>query len=110
MSSNKNLLPDYKQIFEDILDKKYPEKRAICQTILNKSSLSVLDVITLNKKIFSINKNNETENQKHRSYTKSDILQMLDYQKKHKLNNSQLARHFKLSRNTVSKWKKTFLV
>jgi hypothetical protein len=34
---------------------------------------------------------------------------MLDYQKKNKLTNSQLAKHFKLSRNTVTKWKRLFV-
>lgn len=31
-----------------------------------------------------------------------------DYQKNNNLNSSQLANHFKLSRNTMAKWKKMF--
>lgn len=72
--------------------------------------MSAIEIIELNKKIFGIpDKETESENRKHRSYNKSDILEMLDYQKEQQLNNSQLASHFKLSRNTVAKWKKNFL-
>ena len=107
----KNNQPDYKTIYADILHKKHHEKKAECFPLLEKENLSVLDIIELNKKIFGIaDKETQAENQKHRSYSKSDILSILDYQKKHKLNNIQLARHFGLSRNTVAKWKKTFVV
>ena len=106
----KNNQPDYKTIYTDILHKKYPEKKAECFPLLEKENLSVLDIIELNKKIFGIaDKETQAENQKYRSYSKSDILKILDYQKKHKLNNSQLSKHFKLSRNSVTKWKKMFL-
>ncbi|WP_312553757.1 helix-turn-helix domain-containing protein [Empedobacter brevis] len=102
--------PDYKQIFLDILEKKYPTKKEKCWPILNQDCLSVLDIIRLNKIIFDTDKENEEFNQKHRSYNKSTILKILDYQKKYNLNNSQLAHHFNLSRNTVAKWKKMFLI
>ena len=95
--------PNYKRIYSDILKKKYPEKIEYCNSILQKTKLSTLDIIQLNEKIFGSN------SPRLRSYSKSDILKILDYQKKHKLNNSQLANHFKLSRNTVAKWKKMFL-
>ena len=98
--------PDYKRIYSDILLKKYPEKKEICTAFLEKQHLSAFDVIMLNEKIFGTN---QSKNQKLRSYRKSDILKILDYQKKNNLNNSQLANHFKLSRNTIAKWKKLFL-
>ena len=100
--------PNYKQIFKDILDRKYPEKRNACENILNKTTLSIVDVIEINAKIFG--KGIINNSQKFRSYKKSDILNILDYQKENGLNNSQLANHFRLSRNTVAKWKKLFLV
>jgi hypothetical protein len=103
--------PDYVRIYSDILDMKFPHKKKICRQILKKERITVLDVIELNNKIFEApNKENVDFNQKHRSYSKEDILYLLDYQKKHRLNNSQLANHFKLSRNTVTKWKRIFLV
>lgn len=98
--------PDYKLIFTDILDKKFPHKKEKYQILLKKKNLSAMDIIELNNNIFSTP---DRENQKYRSYSKSDILKILDYQKKHKLNNSQLSTYFKLSRNSVTKWKKMFL-
>ncbi|BFO67477.1 helix-turn-helix domain-containing protein [Chryseobacterium sp. KCF3-3] len=106
----KKISPDYKKIFNDIIEKKYPDRRDSCQSILNKNELSMLDVILLNKLIFG--KNNKeyfTTNQKYKSYNEATILKILNYQKENKLNNTQLARYFNLSRNTVTKWKKIFL-
>ncbi len=101
---------NYKLIFKDIIKKKFPEKEHQCSSTLNKRNLSASDILQLNQKIFGFNLETEQSNQKHRSYKKSDILIILDYQQKNKLNNSQLANHFKLSRNTVTKWKKMFLI
>ncbi|KFE97577.1 hypothetical protein [Chryseobacterium luteum] len=106
------LEPDYKRIYSDIISTKCPDEKEEFQDLLNKSNLTVFDIIELNRKIFGLNtdKSTETFNQKHRSYGKSDILKMLDYQKAYKLNNSQLAKHFNLSRNSVTKWKKMFIM
>ena len=68
-----------------------------------------MDVITLNAKIFKLNDKETLDfNQKHKSYDQETILQILTYQNKEKLNNIQLANHFNLSRNTVSKWKRLY--
>lgn len=107
----KNQSPNYKLIFTDILEKKYPEKTKNCEEILHKDNLSTLDILALNQIIFGItDKQSEEKKQKHRSYKKSDVFHILSYQKKNNLNNSQLAKHFKLSRNTICKWKKKFLL
>lgn len=101
--------PNYKKIYKDLIDKNHPHKKEDCKNILQKSDLSMLDVINLNNIIFGI-KDKETLifNQMHRSYDKNTIIEILDYQQKNNLNNTQLANHFKLSRNTVTKWKKHF--
>lgn len=99
--------PNYKRIYLDILTKKFPEKIKMCSQIIEKADLSASDVIILNEKIFGAN---SSQNQKLRSYSKSDIFKILDYQKKHHLNNSQLAKHFRISRNSITKWKRMFLV
>ncbi|WP_228442254.1 helix-turn-helix domain-containing protein [Chryseobacterium nematophagum] len=102
---------NYHLIFSDILNKKYPEKKKECRRIMEKKELSVLDVIQLNKIIFGpVDKETEEFNQSHRSYTVSSIFQILDFQKKNKLNNTQVALYFKLSRHTVAKWKKKYLI
>lgn len=101
--------PNYIRIFTDILDKKYPDKKPYVLPHLRKKNLTHLEIIHINQLIFGAGKDNN-ENQKYKSYTKSDIIKILTHQKKHDLNNSELATHFKLSRNTVAKWKKLYEV
>jgi hypothetical protein len=104
-----SLQPDYRRIYTDIISRKYPHKEEKCKTLLNKKDLSFLDIIKLNSLIFET-KTKETKifNQRHRSYDKFTILEILGYQKKNKFNNTQLANHFKLSRNSIAKWKLFF--
>ncbi|UWX62064.1 helix-turn-helix domain-containing protein [Chryseobacterium oranimense] len=103
--------PNYKKIYTDILDQKYPQKIPICQRILNKKKLSTLDIIALNKIIFGEQDNESIIfNQRHRSYCEKTIIEILDYQKKYNLNNTQIALHFKMSRNSVATWKRKYLV
>jgi hypothetical protein len=97
--------PDFKQIYRDILLRKYPEKYNACEGLLLKRELLTLDILKINTLIFGISEKNS---QKYRSYKESDILCMLEYQRKNQLNNTQLAVHFKLSRNTVAKWRKIY--
>ncbi|HJY14210.1 MAG TPA: hypothetical protein VJ304_15555 [Flavobacterium sp.] len=103
--------PDYRRIYSDIIKKKFPQLIEEYSPLLDKKNLSVLDVLEINRKLFGIPRLETARfDQRHRSYSKSDIFEILDYQTKYKLNNSQLAVHFKLSRNTVAKWKKLFMV
>ncbi len=98
---------NYKKIYQDILEIKFPEKKEQCFPVLNKKELSMLDVIDLNQKIFGkSDKQTDRFNQRHRSYDKQTILKILEYQTINNLNNSELSRHFKLSRNTITKWRK----
>ena len=102
--------PNYKQIFRDILKHKHPEKTDKCKKILAKTQLSAIDILEINNTIFAKSgQEYEKESQRLRAYSKSDIIKILDYQKKKQLNNSQLAKCFGLSRNTVTKWKKLFV-
>lgn len=106
----KKQTPNYKKIYLHIIDENFPQKKDYCMPILDKDILSALDIIRLNQFIFDNNDESiGSPNKQHRSYSKSDILLILDYQKKHQLNNIELSKHFKISRNTVAKWRKTFL-
>jgi len=100
-----NASPNYKQIYIDLIQKKYPEKESDCRSFLEKDELSVLDILKINQIIVG---NRKDSGQKHRSYDESTILEILIYQKKNHLNNSELANYFKLSRNTVAKWRKIY--
>lgn len=102
--------PNYNRIYSDLIKMKFPDQIMIYQDRLNKKELSFLDVIDLNKKLFGKSDSySENFNQKLKSYDRPSILRILDYQREHKLTNLQLAKHFNLSRNTVSAWKKRFL-
>ena len=103
------LTPNYKLIYSDIINEKFPEKKELCKAILAKENLSVLEIIRLNKIIFNDScQITDKFNQSQRSYQKSDILKILDYQKKNQLNNTRLSNHFKISRNTIARWKRIF--
>jgi len=103
--------PDYQRIYTDLLKMKFPEKENDCQPILQKANFSQLDVINLEIILFGKKQSEEfLNNGRHRSYDKPTIFKILDYQKKNNLNNSELAKYYGLSRNTVAKWKKHFLV
>lgn len=106
---NSNHRPNYKRIFKDIIQLKFPEKENELNPFFEKEQLSALDVIRLNQLLFNSNKKQQqAKNSKYKSYTKTDILKILEYQKKHNLTNIELAKEFKMSRNTITKWKKTY--
>lgn len=101
--------PNYKKIFEDMIAKNCPDRRNEFSKFLNKDHLPVMDVIKLSAEIFKKdNKDTLIFNQGHKSYDEEAIITILQYQEKENLNNTQVANHFKLSRNTVAKWKKQY--
>ena len=107
----KYIKPNYRKIYNDIIIRKFPDKEAKCRSILAKKELSAMDIIKLNNLIFTkeVTHNKLISTQKHRSYDKQTIMEILKYRKENGMNNSELARHFSLSRNSVAKWKKIFL-
>ncbi|WP_076597930.1 MULTISPECIES: transposase [unclassified Chryseobacterium] len=100
-----NTGPDYKRIYHDFIESKCPDKLKYVKRYLSKEIMSLSDILKVNNIIFY---DRLSENQKFKSYDKQTIFEILDYQKRYKLSNSQLARHFKLSRNTIAKWKRIF--
>lgn len=101
--------PNYKRIYSDIIEQKFPHKKVECEKLLEKKILSAMDIMELNNRIFG-NKDQDLKkmNQQLRSYNELDILRILDYQKNHRMNNLQVAEHFGLSRNTMTKWRRIF--
>lgn len=90
-----------------MIDMKFPEKMTLCESILKKDDITFFDIIQINKLLFeSPKKKTDIFNQMHRSYDEETILKILNYQKENKLTNTQVAYHFRLSRNSVAKWKK----
>ena len=80
MAKQTPMIPNYKNIYLDIISKKFPSKKDTYKKILSKSTLTNYDVIVLNKELFP-NADYQAENQKLKSYTKETILKILDYQK-----------------------------
>lgn len=108
-TQKRTVTPNYKRIYCDLIDRKYPHKKKDCQQILAKERLTFLDVLELDELIFDKKVREDKEmDRKYRAYDKQTILKILDYQKKHQLNNTQVANHFKISRNTIAGWKKSF--
>jgi len=103
--------PNYKRIYLDIIKFKYPDKAADCEGILRKKELTNLDVITINNIIFSDGLKEQADGKVRKifkAYDRNDIFYILDYQKKNNLNNIQISEHFKISRNTITRWKRFF--
>ncbi len=98
--------PNYKIIFEDILNDLYPEKKDLCAKILSKENLNIFDILNLNKLIFGNSLNNR--NNKFKTYTEEEILYILKFKKDNKLKNIEIAEHFNLSKNTITKWMKKY--
>lgn len=101
--------PDYRRIYTEIIDRYHPHARKLCEEYLRKEIWTSMDVITVNHLIYGTPRKEDLHfNQNHRSYDHATITEILEYQKKHGLNNIQLANTFKLSRNTVARWKIQF--
>ncbi|MET3535457.1 helix-turn-helix domain-containing protein [Chryseobacterium limigenitum] len=101
------MCPDYKQIYLDILQEKYPDKLKI-QVIKNQLNFlhSAIDVIKIDRLIFGeASSAVEFKNQRLRSYDEESILEILKYQHENKMTNTQISNHFKISRNTIARWK-----
>lgn len=96
--------PNYQKIYEDIIQKKFPEKINQTKKLLKKD-MDFLDVIKVSE---ILNARKTSENQKHKSYDLDSIIKILDVQKKNNYTNTVIADKFKISRNTVAKWRKIY--
>ncbi|WP_106915076.1 transposase [Chryseobacterium aurantiacum] len=101
--------PNYTRIYHDIIEKKYPEKKQKCLHLLEKKKLTTREIIKINTVIFGSETLSGTSESNHRfrSYDQETTQYILEYQIKNKLNNTQTANYFKISRNTLANWKKT---
>lgn len=106
------MTPDYKQIYTDLLTEKFPEKLAEDHIINKLDNLhSAIDVLKLNQLIFGEQEYREqVNNRRLRSYDEDSIIKILRYQRENNLSNIQLSNHFKMSRNTITKWKLLFKI
>lgn len=96
--------PNYQKIYKEIIQKKFPEKIQQTKKLLKKE-MDVLDVIKLSE---ILNTNETTDNQKHKSYDLNSIQKILNIQKKNNYTNTYIAEKYKISRNTIAKWRKIY--
>lgn len=98
--------PNYKQLYFDIIIERFSEKMND-DNIRNKieNLNNSIDILVVNRLIFGEKQQETQVNQKLHSYDKNSILAILQYQKKNNLSNVQTAKHFKISRNSIAKWK-----
>ncbi|PQA92424.1 hypothetical protein B0A69_15425 [Chryseobacterium shigense] len=101
--------PNYNKIYLDLIDRKFPHRRKELIPLLAKEIKNSLELINLNNLIFNYQKKEILAfNQRLRSYDEVSIKKIIDYQKMHQLNNQEIAHQFRISRNTIAKWKKLF--
>ncbi|MBO6212864.1 hypothetical protein SAMN05421738_112104 [Algoriella xinjiangensis] len=96
--------PNYQKIYQDIINRNYPDKQKQTEKLLKKE-MTALNVIKISE---ILNVNDTTENQKHKSYDLNSILEILNVQKLNNFTNIQVSEKFRISRNTVAKWKKIY--
>ncbi|WET48305.1 helix-turn-helix domain-containing protein [Chryseobacterium indologenes] len=106
------MTPDFKQIYSDILQENFPEKwkDLAIKDQLNRLN-SALDILKFNKMVFGEPQYIvEFKSQRLRSYDEASVLKILTYQKENRLSNLQISNEFKISRNTITKWKSIFKI
>ncbi|MFV0190169.1 helix-turn-helix domain-containing protein [Empedobacter falsenii] len=96
--------PNYQKIYQDIIKRNFPEKIEQTKKLLKKN-MNVLDIMKVSE---ILNANKTVENQKHKSYDLNSVLEILKFQQKNNYTNTYTADKFKISRNTVAKWRKIY--
>lgn len=96
--------PNYQKIYQEIIQKNFPDKLHQTKKLLKKK-MDVLDIIKVSE---ILNTKNSAANQRHKSYDLDSILKILEIQKKNNYTNTVIAEKFKISRNTIAKWRKIY--
>ena len=102
--------PFYHKLYADMIRDICPDKEHNCADYLNKENWTALDVIDVNTILFGKKQERKeiVSDQRHRAYDRESIVLILLDQKENILNNKEIAVKYRLSRNTVAKWKKMF--
>ncbi|KQS91834.1 hypothetical protein ASG21_05075 [Chryseobacterium sp. Leaf394] len=100
--------PNYTRIYLDLI--KYRQK----ENLVSDSVLKKIYNIKMANDIFEIERalfgnNNFADNQKLKSYDETTVKIVLNHQRKNKLSNLELSNKYKISRNTIAKWKKIYI-
>ncbi|GAA5087029.1 hypothetical protein GCM10023210_09540 [Chryseobacterium ginsengisoli] len=99
--------PNYTKIYLDLI--KYKKKEdTVSDSLLKKIKNIEManDVFEVERELFG--NNGFIDNQKLKSYDEMTIKIFLNYQKQNSLTNMELSDQYKISRNTIAKWKKIY--
>ncbi|ROH97483.1 hypothetical protein BCF50_2330 [Chryseobacterium daecheongense] len=101
--------PNYNKIYHDMLKKEHPEKLKdpSIRRLLSKLHTTE-DILKFNDKLFTQSREKQQNNQKLKTYDKQTMLKLLQYQDKHGFSTSYMSKKYKISRTTITKWRKTF--
>jgi len=103
-------IPNYNKIYEDLIVEKFPEQSKELLGLIVKKISNTLQVIELNDRLFkNCSEEDSQMNQRLKAYDQYSIQMILKYQDDNYLTNIELAALFRLSRNTVAKWKKHYV-
>jgi Transcriptional regulator containing PAS, AAA-type ATPase, and DNA-binding domains len=101
--------PNYTKIYQDMLKEKAPDKLKDPEIKRQLKKLNTTEnVLSFNEKVFKQSKESLLHNQKLKTYDKQTILKLLHYQEKHGFSTSHMSKKYKISRTTLTKWRKTF--
>jgi|SRR5690606_483767 len=100
--------PDFGRIFQEIAQKKEHSESLIGHIAGIKEWNSLNVIKTSEKVVEKPDGENLKLNRTHRAYDEQSVKEILKYQKINNLNNSEMMMLFKVSRNSISKWKKMF--
>lgn len=103
-------MPDFKLIYTDIINEKFPEKindpliRNKLETLHTAVDVLKFNILVFGESDYTI----LSKSQRLRSYDEASIREILDYQRKNKLTNTETGNHFRVSRNTIARWRSFF--
>ncbi len=98
--------PNYFNIYFDLINEKFPSKIGLLDQYLEHKTITALDVLTLEKKLFKKVQEQVSNRAVFRAYKLEDIKVIIDFQTKNNWTNTKVAKHFGVSRNSIIKWKK----
>jgi|SRR5690606_7439334 len=101
--------PDYQKIYKEITERFHPDKMDKVKTYIQKEEWTSFDVITVSNILINKKKiHGQRIDRQHKAYDEHTIKAILKHQKEYGMNNSEAARFFKISRNTIISWKKIY--
>ncbi|MCD9855717.1 hypothetical protein LUD75_13420 [Epilithonimonas sp. JDS] len=101
--------PNYTKIYLDLI--KFRKKDdVISDSLLEKiNNIKIVkDVLEIERELFK--NDNSAYNQKLRCYDEKTVKSILEHQRLNKITNTELGQKYKVSRNTIAKWRKIYSI